>query len=935
MLRHEDYTVGWICGITTEYVAAQSFLDERHDGPDDVSANDNNDYTLGEMGKHNVVIAVMPDGEYGIASAATVARDMLHTFPNVRIGLLVGIGGGAPSKRHDIRLGDVVVSMPSSKASGSVLHYDFSKTMQGHEFEIIGYLNLPPLVLRAASNGLKAKYESDGHKIQELIDRALQKKPRLRKKYMRPNQSSDRLYRSDIVHPLSHDEISCASVCGDDPSILEQRLGREEDDDNPTIHYGLVASADQLLKDAAIRDKLAAEKEILCFETQAAGLMNHFPCLIIRGICDYSDSHGNTAWQGYAAMAAAAYTKDLLSRIPTSRVQAEKKISEILSGVQEGVDKLLHIQDSQREEVKLNWLTPIDYAPIQMDHIARRQSGTGQWFLNSAEYQTWLNGDSQTLFCPGIPGAGKTIITAIVVDDIHTRFHNDTTVGISYLYCDYRRQHTARELLSSLVRQLAQRQASVPDGVSDIYRKYEKQPRGLSLDEIVTLLHSVSKLFSRVFIIVDALDECRADGRTELLAEIFKLQARGGASVFMTARPLPDIVNIFSERDTLDIRAQDEDKSRLFLLAPLHMDALSQEPTIGHIELALKKLPKGLDEMYNKAMTRVESQGGGAGNLAKKILAWVLHAKETLSIRELQHAAAIEPGMSEMDWKFVPSVDVMSTICGGLITIDFQSNAVRLVHYTTQEYLERTQGVWSLHQTNIATACITYLSFSAFNSGYCPTDEALARRLREHPLYFYAAQHWGHHTCQSSPCDESAIEFLRCKAKVEAASQALMAIRVPVAHMYSYPHDYEYFRSYIEDMKGLHLAAYFGLEETVRALVASHDPDAEDSHHRTPLWYAAQNGHKAVTALMLAAKNGRETVVRLLLAVDGVDIYARDWQGETAITLANTYGHKTLAKLLSRTHRSKVKLKDWVKGNDYDKDEIGSRERSLKRPRYV
>lgn len=314
------------------------------------------------------------------------------------------------------------------------------------------------------------------------------------------------------------------------------------------------------------------------------------------------------------------------------------------------------------------------------------------------------------------------------------------------------------------------------------------------------------------------------------------------------------------------------------------MDALSQEPTIGHIELALKKLPKGLDEMYNKAMTRVESQGGGAGNLAKKILAWVLHAKETLSIRELQHAAAIEPGMSEMDWKFVPSVDVMSTICGGLITIDFQSNAVRLVHYTTQEYLERTQGVWSLHQTNIATACITYLSFSAFNSGYCPTDEALARRLREHPLYFYAAQHWGHHTCQSSPCDESAIEFLRCKAKVEAASQALMAIRVPVAHMYSYPHDYEYFRSYIEDMKGLHLAAYFGLEETVRALVASHDPDAEDSHHRTPLWYAAQNGHKAV--------------VQLLLDTKMVDVNCKSWDDHTPLYEASENGHEAVVELL-------------------------------------
>jgi hypothetical protein len=99
---NNDYTVGWICAISTEYVAAQAFLDERHDRPEHMPANDNNDYTLGKIGKHNVVIAVLPDGEYGTSSAASVARDMLYSFPNVRIGLMVGIGGGAPSQKHDI-----------------------------------------------------------------------------------------------------------------------------------------------------------------------------------------------------------------------------------------------------------------------------------------------------------------------------------------------------------------------------------------------------------------------------------------------------------------------------------------------------------------------------------------------------------------------------------------------------------------------------------------------------------------------------------------------------------------------------------------------------------------------------------------------------------------------------------------------------------------
>jgi nucleoside phosphorylase len=138
------------------------------------------------------------------------------------------------------------------------------------------------------------------------------------------------LYQSEITHP-PNDETNCAIVCGNDPSKLVSRTERTKEEDNPAIHYGLIASANQLMKDALVRDRLAAEMDVLCFEMEAAGLMNHFPCLVIRGICDYSDSHKNKEWQGYAAMAAAAYAKGLLYRIPTNKVEAEKRIGELLS----------------------------------------------------------------------------------------------------------------------------------------------------------------------------------------------------------------------------------------------------------------------------------------------------------------------------------------------------------------------------------------------------------------------------------------------------------------------------------------------------------------------------------------------------------------------------------------------------------------------------
>jgi nucleoside phosphorylase len=325
----KNYTVGWICAIHTEYVAAQVFLDEKHEGPEYVSPHDSNDYTLGKIGRHNVVIAVLPCGEYGISSATGVAKDMLNSFPNVRIGLMVGIGGGAPSRKHDIRLGDIVVSA-SGDGKGGVFQYDFGKTIQDQAFQHTGFLNQPPMVLRTAINGLMAQYETDGHRLEEAINSILGKKPRLRQKYKRPDSSSDKLYRSAVTHP-PNDEVDCTVVCGDHSSTLILRPERTEDEDNPAIHYGLIASANQLMKDAITRDTLAKEKDVLCFEMEAAGLMNHFPCLVIRGICDYSDSHKNKEWQGYAAMAAAAYAKDLLCRIPPTKVEAERKISDILS----------------------------------------------------------------------------------------------------------------------------------------------------------------------------------------------------------------------------------------------------------------------------------------------------------------------------------------------------------------------------------------------------------------------------------------------------------------------------------------------------------------------------------------------------------------------------------------------------------------------------
>ena len=232
----------------------------------------------------------------------------------------------------------------------------------------------------------------------------------------------------------------------------------------------------------------------------------------------------------------------------------------------DNVVKLVRYQEDQGRQTVLDWLTPIDYMPQQSDFISRRQAGTGEWLLDSVEFQTWLNTDEQTLFCPGIPGAGKTILAAVVIDELTTQFSNDPTTGIAYIYCNFRRQDEQKidDLLASLLKQLAERQPSLPSSVKDLYDRHKTKRTRPLLDEILRSLQAVATTYSGVFIIVDALDECQvSDGcRSRFISNIFNLQAKTGAKLFMTSRPIPDIEKQFKGCLSREILASDEDVQR-------------------------------------------------------------------------------------------------------------------------------------------------------------------------------------------------------------------------------------------------------------------------------------------------------------------------------------------------------------------------------------
>ncbi|PYI06175.1 purine and uridine phosphorylase [Aspergillus sclerotiicarbonarius CBS 121057] len=305
-LTHDDYTIACICPMGVELAAVEGMLDEIYQSLP--STLDKNSYTFGRMGAHYLVVAVMP--ETGNNRAASVATQLLNDFRSIRFSLLVGVGGGIPDLANDvdIRLGDVVVSKPSA-IFGGVVQFDRGKAHSYNRFERTGMLQKPPDILLSTVQRLEALHERTDSRIPVFLEDMLERFPKMKKRnYIYQGASKDQLFRMEYEHTGGKDCGHC-----DRKQTLE-RVPRV--DSIPVIHYGTIGSSDTLVRDSVKREILKTDLNILCVEMEAAGLMNDFPCLVIRGICDYADSHKNERWQPYAAATAAGYAKELLSLIP-------------------------------------------------------------------------------------------------------------------------------------------------------------------------------------------------------------------------------------------------------------------------------------------------------------------------------------------------------------------------------------------------------------------------------------------------------------------------------------------------------------------------------------------------------------------------------------------------------------------------------------------
>ncbi|KAL6918448.1 hypothetical protein FSST1_009943 [Fusarium sambucinum] len=929
------YTIGWICAISTEFVAARALFDEKHDDLDSTTHCDNNNYALGQIGKHNVAMAVMPKSEYGTTTAATVARDMLHTFQNIRFGLMVGIGGGAPSAKHDVRLGDIVVN------TRGVYQYDYGTETQGRPFQITGFLNKPPQLLLTAISALEAKYELEGHQLNERIEAALHQYPRLRKKYSRPIPETDRLFQPDIVHPDLSGE--CVDLCHSGFKSPVDRGLRDEREDDPAIHYGMVASANRLIKDAFVRDSLVADKNVLCFEMEAAGLANHFSCVVIRGICDYSDTHKNDKWQGFAAMVAAAYAKDLLCQIPPSKVQAEIPVKNILTSLKDTTDAtnntVLKMASDHHNDKVLRWLSPPDYFSNANLARERRHHGSGVWLLDSPVFQDWKSGLRKNLWLYGLVGCGKTVLSTSILDDLlSSDLH--TTLAFFFDFNDTRKQ-TLDDVLRSLAAQLYQTKRAPAKKLDELFacgKNGQEKPDTKALSACIDNMIGAA---GPVFIIIDALDECI---ETWQMLQWLECSNFDNARILITGRPEQELkiglFRLFGRQNciSLDKKAIDADiwsyvdtelKERpyfvdmnlspdvlnlvrdkigngadgMFRWAACQLEVLAGCLSPRDTKIALESLPNNLDETYERMIGRIPPEKKPS---AIRLLQFLIHTKRPLEVTEAVEVLATNiymdpPGFS-IDGRLFKPHDILR-YCPSLIVIaesrewDRTSEELHLAHFSVKEYLlKQTEFDLGEASTAITSTCLAYLG-----------DISDAENSVSFPMAEYAAKYWTEFAiCSQDTADttRSITGFLRDETKFRRWT-----------HLYRSPSKFKP-EPFALKASRLYFACLCNLREVARCLIAEGDDiNAKGGVWHTPLLAAISRGNLEIVQLLLengadanvkgnmftqplitASQVGNVEIIRLLLSRGAVKAGSRKYG--TSLHVASSYRNLKVMRCL-------------------------------------
>ncbi|KAJ4007627.1 hypothetical protein NW752_010293 [Fusarium irregulare] len=655
-LQHDDYTVAWISALPLEMTAAEAMLDASHD-PLPRHRRDGNCYTLGSINGHNVVMACLPKDQYGTNNAATVVTHLIRSFPNIQHCLMVGIGGGAPGS-VDVRLGDVVVST-------KVLQYDLGKALP-NQFQRSACPISPSSSLLTVVSKLKASQGGyTNHFLTILRDSAA----KLRH-YVHPNLP-DRLFQSDYNHPET------SGSCDDcDQTKLVHRDARLNLD--PVIHFGQIASGNQVIKDAHTRDSLSKDLKCICFEMEAAGIIGSSPCLAICGICDYSDSHKNKKWQEYAALTAAAYAKDLLlamaPQLPTSSKRRKTQESETLDTEAGRCLKALFVTDPAQDREDI------------LDAKGKICPGTCEWVLTTEEFKTWEQNPPYLLWISAPPGVGKTFLSIYLSTHFEAVSDKQSDAKAIYFFCDNKNdtRNTAVNILRGLIYRMIILESELIEVIRPVWNQrssqlFESKSFGVLWKVFEEMIEN-SK-FRTVYCVIDALDECEPGSLRQLLTKFEQLSDPDNTSpkkvrlVCLSRRfpeRIPESLDLFTKieldmmpagkadverfiaervstlarkkRMTGRLKARVEEafqrKSEGTFLWVSFMAQDLEQKRLQEIEMSLNGLPAGLDAIYDRILSQIDRSNW---DTVKRMLEWILVATRPLRVPELCDAAGVTP----------------------------------------------------------------------------------------------------------------------------------------------------------------------------------------------------------------------------------------------------------------------------------------------------
>ncbi|RYP72598.1 hypothetical protein DL771_004093 [Monosporascus sp. 5C6A] len=903
-LSHVDYKIGWVCALPVELAAAEALLDETHDAlPSD--ASDTNTYTFGRIHQHNIVIACLPRGRYGTNNAANVAAHMHRSFPCLRVQLMVGIGGGVPMN-GDLRLGDVVIGE-------TVVQHDLGKIVRDGRFEPVGRPYEPPRELMTAVTNMEAKLERNPSQLHTALAEMLRRHP-----HMTAYANSSRL--QDCLYDSSYDHVGSNNTC--DGCDSSKRLIRPcRIDGSPRIHYGAIASGNQVIKDAQTRDLLAQRLNILCVEMEAAGLMHTLPCLVIRGICDYADSHKQKQWQPYAAATAAACAKELLSVIPERELQSPSPPS----------------PDCRKQILDSLCFKRID---SRHEEIETAQSRTCEWLLRDPRFLDWLDSSKLSqhhgfLWIKGKPGSGKSTLMKFLLGNAK-KGAGQNAVVLAFFF-NARGGHLEKSttgMFRSLLSQLFERVPELQDVLDDL-------PPDLDGGNIQWDLGTVRKLFfrtipklgsRRLIFFIDALDECDDSQVRDMVIDFENLGNVAAQSaiqfyVCFSSRHYPHIrietgmqLNLEDQaghtediqkyvRKNLSIgtsqaaRETKEDVIKktggIFLWAVLVLPILEKEfgnGRIDRVKTRLQELPPGLSGLFRDILRR---DNDDLDSLLLSIQ-WILYARHPMRPEEFYYAvlSGLNPEseyLAEWDPEYTTADTIQKFVLGsskGLAEMtrsDYPT--VQFIHESVRDYLIKDNGLRELFpeleqdfesscHNRLKQCCQTYMQVDI--SAYLHSTDTLptasskeAKDPRENvsnkfPFLKYAVHQIFYHA------DAAAIAY----------PQESFLQELDLSGWINLVNVFETFavRRYTSSASLQYILAENNLSRLLSAALKI-DPTTD------------VEGERYFFPLLAAAVNGNEDSAKVLVK-EGANIKVKDKQERTALYLAAETGHLGMVQIL-------------------------------------